>query len=962
MKEHPSRDMSSLRVAAVVVLTFATVSAALGEEPEYIFEDVRLTGRQIHAFQDSGENISIVLGEFKLVLGKRILSGRDAVIWIRRAKVGGVDHHDITVYIEGDAKVAEVNGTTTTDRVMLVRLHQAGRIIAAGAMAKRPLKDFPLYKRALRARTAPAAASRPAPRKPPELVVVRQPATAPAEKPPATRPAVPQPTAKSPAPVKPADAQPVSFRADKFTSEVRRGRRITIARGNVYLSQGSPDSDLFLELRSQAAVLLSARGEAATRPVPYAPKIGGVETNLPGPAGTRERITGVYMQGDVVIARGERYLRGPAAYYDFTSNRAIVIDPVFRTIQEQRNIPVYIRADEARLLSMRELWFRNAKVSTSDFYSPSYEVRSSTTYLKDVTPYDERLVRLGEQSWRGRMKHTTFRIRGFPVLYWPALAGDFTEGNTPLRKVQVGRHGRFGFGVETEWHLFRMLGLIRPTGFSGRFELNWYDSGILVGTKVGYARENFTGYSLAYGLMDRRGEDSFGDEREDISAPRERGRLLLRHKQFLPDDWQLQFELSYICDRNFLEEYFPDEFHAGKEQETLLYAKKQRDNWAFTVLLQQRMNRFLTQTESAPDLGFYLIGQPLWEDRLALFSEWRAGMKRYRPAKGSGASDSRMFARLDTRQELDLPLHVKPFNIVPYVVGRLTYWDDQPINGEHCRPYGQIGVRANTHIWRVYNDVTSRLWDLNRLKHIITPEVAVFLADTAGVQPGDLFPMDPDIEHHLPRQSGTSVALYQRLQTKRGRPGQMHTVDWMRLDLVMGIYDVAQNTMPADGRFFGYRPEYSLARNHVNSKYTWNISDSTALLADANYDIDAGDFRRGNIGLAVVRDPRLRYYTGARWIRDLDSSIGTFGFNYKINRKYSVSFFEQYDFEYDSGVNMATSVTFVRKFPRWYAAFTFSYDTTQDVVSLYVTFWPEGIPEVRLGGGRLSLLGTSDMN
>ncbi|MCK4600955.1 MAG: hypothetical protein KAU28_00715, partial [Phycisphaerae bacterium] len=532
----------------------------------------------------------------------------------------------------------------------------------------------------------------PARREPPPLIIkprATQPAETPAEKPepvktaPVKKPATPTPAKES----KP--FEPVTFQADKFTSHIepvpgREGhqRRVTVARGNVYLSRGGPESALFLELRSQSAVIFSEKrrpGEKQARS-PVSPKILGVETPLEGAPGEREAIAGVYLEGDVVIARGERYMRGPRAYYDFTTDRAIVINPVFRTIQKQRNIPVYIRAKEGRALSARELWFRNAKISTSDFYSPTYHIGTKIAYLKDTTPYGKEGERLGEQRWHAKMKHTTFNIRSIPVFYWPFLEGDFTEGNVPLRRFQVGKHGDFGFGVETEWHLFRLLGLPRPKGTKARLEVNYYDSGVLGGVNVEYTRRSknrqYTGYSLFYGLIDRRQDDDFGEDREDIAAPRDRGRLLIRHKEFLPKDWTLQFELSYICDRNFLEKYFPNEFHTGKEQETLIYAKKQRDNWAFTTLLKTRLNRFDTQAESAPDLGFYLLGEPLLGDRLTLFSESRAGLKRFRPAKGSGATDSRIFARLDTREELDVPMKVGPVNLVPYVVGRATYWDD----------------------------------------------------------------------------------------------------------------------------------------------------------------------------------------------------------------------------------------------------------------------------------------------
>ncbi|MDY6912995.1 MAG: LPS assembly protein LptD [Planctomycetota bacterium] len=1040
-------------IAAVMACAFLALPCAHAADAEAILDDAKITGKAIYFFSDAGRQVTLVLGDFKLTAGDRVVFGRDAVIWVRASKVGQTVRHDLTVYVEGRAKVVEPGGQTTQDHVMLVTLRQAGRLTVAGAVSKRPLSDFPLYKRALAARRKASgrssAGKQPVRHPAPPLVIVSRPAKA-KEAAPVKRP-VPAPrkpaatVKKTPAeasPAKPAakprakrPVQPtvrtVTFRADRFVSqELSKTRRITIARGNVYLSQGSPDSDLFLELRSQSAVVFSEKGiaEKKTR-FPLAPKAR--QASIPLASGQRETIVGVYLEGDVVLARGERYMRGPSCYYDFTTDRAIMVEAVFRTVQQHRNIPIYIRARQARTLSASEMWFKDAKVSTSDFYTPSYHFGSKQVHLEDRTPYDEREVRIGRQTWHAKMKHTTFNVRGLPIFYWPRTQEDFTREHTAIRRVQAGKHGRFGWGVETEWHLFRLLGLLKPEGVRGIFDMNYYEKRVMAGVDINYARRDlrgndYTGYFLAYGVLDRARSDDFGDERENVPAPDTRGRILARHKHFLPNDWQLQFELSYVCDRNFLEEYFRNEFFAGKEQETLVYAKKQRDNWAFTTLLQYRINRFMTQTESLPDFGFHLLGEPLWADRLMFFQESHAGLKRWRPddVLASGARrvapwldpTSEVFGRLDTRNELNWPIHAGPVNLVPFVVGRATYWCDTydrrfstidpprsiSSNGQRCRPYGQIGIKANTHFWRLYNNVQSRLWNIHRLKHIITPEITAFMSDTGGVQALEIYPLEPGIETHLRRQNAATFAIYQRLQTKRGQPGKQHTVDWMRLNMVLGISDSGADPMgkvpgqivpfhipganelffmrPRLGRSFSSRPEYGTGRDYLNLEYTWNISDSTTLMTDGNYDFGRGELTRANIGLAVRRDPRLRYYLGMRYLRfgrvlvrdrfsptgfrydKPDSLINTVGFNYKISRKYSLSVFEQYDFDYDGGRNLATSITLTRKLPRWYVAFTFEYDATDDELTMLLTFWPEGIPEVRVGGGRLSLLGGSRKN
>ena len=221
----------------------------------------------------------------------------------------------------------------------------------------------------------------------------------------------------------------------------------------------------------------------------------------------------------------------------------------------------------------------------------------------------------------------------------------------------------------------------------------------------------------------------------------------------------------------------------------------------------------------------------------------------------------------------------------------------------------------------------------------------------------------PDIEG-VSRLSGVSVGVHQRWQTKRGggkdRPPAI--VDWMRLSVVGTFYSTKSHQPPADGRLFWYRPENSIGSNHVNIDYEWNISDSTVLLADMNIDVDDAEIGRSGIALAVSRDPRLKYFFGLRTIRELDTILGTFGIRYQINRKYSVSFLEQYDFDFDGGENQITQVSIVRKLPRWFVGFTVQFDLRQEDLTFMITLWPEGMPEFRIGGSRVGTWASSERN
>ena len=1011
------------RAACVAAFVCAGVVAcwgtpAFGDITAYLQNDVRITGDQIHHYTDAGKTVTVVVGDFLLQVGPRQISGQDAVVWIDTSNHDRAVRHAITVYVEGDARVIEP-GRLTRDKYLLVKLKVQGRISAkGGTLSTASLKDVPFYARAKKTRAEDAASLAAwrekirsmGLRESSQAVAVRRSVGAKVDSPDEGDPARgdandPKKAADvPPAPPRDPDKKPaaVRFRTPGGIRSKKDAedptRRITVATGKIYLAQGDADSDSFMEMQADRAVIFTRAGIADEKKdelVPYAPPVIGL-----GDSG--EKLTGVYLEGDVILTRGERRMTATRAFYDFTRERALVLEPVLRTVQEQRNVPFIIRADKARMLNTRESKFYNAKVSTSEFHTPTYSINAAEATLIDDTPYDSFGDRLGERSFRTKYVDSWWDVRGVPLLYSPEGEVAMSEPELPIRRFEVGRFRDLGYGVKTQWDAFRLLGLLRPEGVSSRVQMDIYEKGMLFGIDTKYQRREknrqYSGYFHLSGVYDAEAEDTFGDERQNIPAPNTRGRMLARHKEFLPGDWEIQGELSLMCDRNYLEEFYPNEYWAGKKQENLLYAKKQRDNWAFTALLKARLNRFLTQNQTAPEVAGYLIGQPLLDDHLTYFGEARLGAMQYVEDNGyKPPVESDWMARFDMRHELDLPLEIDtpagPLNFVPFVVGRMTYWSDRPGMDDRqklafnrnvppnvwnpgvttnrggdedpVRFFGQIGARANMNFWRVYNDVESRLWDVHRLKHTITPELLVFTQSAGGINPDELYPMTDAVENRIRTNSGFSFGLYQRLQTKRGPVGNRRTVDWMRFNAVVGFFHRQEPRLAGDGRFFFSRPEYSLQRDFLNLEYIWNVSDSATFMADMNYDLRSGQCSRINAGLSVQRDPRFSYYLGARYIKDLDSAAATMGFQYRINKKFSLAVFEQFDLLYRDGVNLGTRVTLVRKYPRWHVGLTFTYDQRyqdEDRIGFVLNFWPDGVPELGMMGGNRGLLNQSSEN
>ena len=872
-----------------------------------------------------------------------------------------IEYQHFEVFLWRNAQVSESGGTLTTGPVLFATLNSSGRVsIGADDTTRASSADSAVYREGAELRRRLAGLEPEDVETQPPLRVI-EPAALAEEELPTVRPYV-------------------SYRATDLQVGEIDDRQVLTAIGDVHLFQGDAEGGDPLELRADAAVLflgtempMSDDVETpAGEPVPPPRDLTGeadTERGLDvGSLGSDELVSGtdiegVYLEGDVVLTRGERMIRAEQLYYDFVHDRALVLDAVARAIEPTRSVPVYVRADQVRQLSRTEYAAWGAKITTSEFYTPHYHIGASEVRFRDRTSRSVTGVTAGLRAGTFEAYHTTFNLGGLPLAYWPYTRGDFKEGESLIRGVRTGYSRDFGGTFETEWHLFNTLGFERPAGFDGTLRLDYYtDRGPAAGIDLDYERDDYFGLYRGYYIHDD-GRDSLGRYRNETPETTERGRTTLRHRHYLPHDWQLTLEASYISDRGFLEEYFDHEFEEGKDQETLLYLKKQEDTWAFTGLAQWRILDWLTQTEHLPDLEFRVIGEPLG-GFATLFSENRAGLVRYRPGErelfeylflrpredGSGT-----VLRADSRQEIGVPLTLGPVKVVPFGAVRGSAWDDSPESGGLQRVFGTAGVRGSMYLSRVFPDLRSKLLDVDGIRHIIKPDVTAWVAGT-NLDRNNFYPFTENVED-IDDVSGVTFGLRQRWQTRRGGPGRRRTVDLLTLDLEMGAFSNAPREEYADGFASYSRPENSFARNYASAALNWRINDSTALLSEANYDINDSKLDVFNLSLAVERTPRLSYVLAYRYIGDIDSNLMAFGANYRISQKHTVAFRESFDL--DRGATEEFAIGFIRKFPRWYVSLSVDLNEADDDFGVSLSAWPEGLPKAALGSRRFTGLAES---
>ncbi len=974
-------------------------NAATPLVPEMISDsDVEISGRYVRQFrEDDGTFVLVVEGAFRLDFARKRLAADNGVVWLtpRHDEASDRRYFELVVYLTGNAEIVEPGGTTTVDEVLLVsRLRSAGRVTKShDAHDSSPkARNAPLYRQAWEDRlliedgVPPdepiAAVARPrAPRvaRPPSVVRYEVERFEPASTPP--------------------------------TPSAPNGERVYVATDGVYFSQAGGPKQPLLEIRARSAVVFpvpnfSQRllddsnddagqgGESAAIDQPSATPAGspgsmqpvdGAPSSAiatadsaprppaPAPSGPlavgpiQGRIRAVYLEGDVQLSLGDRFIRASRLYYDFELQRAVILDGVFRTDVPDRQVPLYVRADEIRQLSATEFSAENARITTSEFFTPHYHVGVEQLYLRDVTARDTGGRAIAPVAGEYEMKNATLNVGGNPVLFWPYAKGRLEDSETLIKSVRVGQDGDFGTIVQTDWHLFNLLGVTPPPGYDATLRLDYFsDRGPAVGIDADYETDDRYGLLRTYLISDRGVDTQLGPLRRQAWEPSSdtRGRALWRHREYLPGDWQLTLEASYISDPNFLEIYDRSEFNEGKEQETVFFLKRARGTEAITFLANWRLLDFVTQTEHLPDLVYRRIGDTLDNTPLVFYHESRLGVVRYRPDdrfvfddrpfSNLGLTDST--ARVDVREEVEAPIKLGWINLVPFATGRGTYWDGMDLHdGGLWRGFGAYGVRGSSQFWRIYPDVQSDLWDLNGIRHIVNPYFVAWFAHS-NVRSDRITPFDEGIET-IDDFYGGKLGVRQIWQTKRGGLENAHTVDWLTVDLELGAFTDAQANEISNGYVNEFRPEDSRSRNYIAGDVAWRAGDTTTILYDFNFDMSDRSYDRHSVALAVERNPRFAYILGARYAGDIDMNLVGGGWNYRLNEKHITAFRLWHDI--GRGDLGEVAFAYIRRLPRWYAGLSFEWDNVDNDFSVSFSLWPEGIPEWALGSRRFNDLANS---
>ncbi|MCK4628306.1 MAG: hypothetical protein KAT56_04845, partial [Sedimentisphaerales bacterium] len=470
----------------------------------------------------------------------------------------------------------------------------------------------------------------------------------------------------------------------------------------------------------------------------------------------REYPQAVYLEGDVILQvdrhkyASDTRITAERLYYDFTNNTAIVLDGTLRLRMPENNMPLYVRAKRIRQLSQDHYRAEYVKFSNDEFYQPHFWLGVKELDIALIKPQKQAdSSTKPARRYRFDLKDVTLNLEDLPIFWWPRGMATTGKTESPIQSLHTSVSSEYGISLESQLNPAWLLGLPEPEGVDSVLHLDEFSKrGPGAGLDMSYKSDNYFGSLRTY-LLNDNGEDRLGrlDSRKDVHIDHStRGRARWQHRQFLPQNWEGTFEISHLSDRNFLESWHEREFDTEKDQETLVYFKQQRDNWAFDFTNKFHLNDFDYTLTELPGTGLHGVGQDLfntltyYHDSYVSRLAQRAGDRKVcgfgqyeEPGILPGGIDQDDFAFALSRHELNLPLHFGSLHLVPTIIGTFVHdesrFDDFLVDDpRYSRPrnrdsfvHGAAGLRAGTHFYRVDDSVRSRLWNLDRLRHVVSP-------------------------------------------------------------------------------------------------------------------------------------------------------------------------------------------------------------------------------------------------
>ncbi len=409
-----------------------------------------------------------------------------------------------------------------------------------------------------------------------------------------------------------------------------------------------------------------------------------------------------------------------------------------------------------------------------------------------------------------------------------------------------------------------------------------------------------------------------------------RYRVSLQARQYLTDDIFATVDINKLSDARLLQDFYEGEFRENPQPDNMVALARHGDDYELTFLARKQINEFFDGTDRLPELALDITRQPLLGSRIFYEGQTSAGHYNRNFANGSTAEDYNA-VRVDSFHQFLLPYNVGGWlSLVPRVGVRGTWYSQsgavlpftettttrlrdgtksvlaRTVNrlvkeGQVFRPVVNAGLEVSFKASRAYEQIQSRAWGLDGLRHIIQPYANLSFVES-GEDGRDTLKFDrlqrstqpPPIDFtafnsidSITDWNVLRLGIRNRLQTRRDNA----TFNWMELNTFVDLR--------LDAPDFGLEPDKGSLSNLVN-RLRWTPLSWVSFTLDSQLPVFDTGFSEVNTRATFFVNDRVQFNIGHRYLHEnilfQDSSLMDFGGYFRFDDNWAFSFREQYEF------------------------------------------------------------------
>jgi len=625
----------------------------------------------------------------------------------------------------------------------------------------------------------------------------------------------------------------------------------------------------------------------------------------------------VLLVGNIRLYTPEQVLTGQRALFNLETKQMRALE------MTGSQYPGYFQAFNLRALSQREFRVSDGIFTTDNSSKPDFHVKSRSVRIYA----DDRVI----------FSNTTLYIGQTPIFWFPYLFANIDNSG-------------FAFlpGFDSRWGGFLLTAYSFPVvkGLDATARVEYRSK---LGASLGLDA------TMRYGKNDR----SFGKLRSDIvlqrrdvttiNAPGEppetrsvnRYRVSFQQRLFLTDDIYVTADINALSDVDFLEDFYPTEFRVDPQPDNFLSLTKWDEAYTLNLITRFQVNDFQDVTERLPEFVADFKQSPFFG--LPVNYDGETGVANLRrtfsnePSFGQSEFPDYSAVRFDSFHQWSLPqLYFGWLSFTPRVGIRGTYYSDSgsfltpaggntgldPVTGQVVqinsklqttdlnvpspllnskggvfRVVGNYGFELSAKASRAYEKIQAKWLGLDGVRHVIQPYINFSGVYNFGPSPSEIYQFDRVVPSTqlLPLDFPQFTAVdsidtwnivrlgsRQRLQTRRDGA----TFQWLSFDTFV---DLNLNNPYSDADV-----------SNVFNVIEFNPVPWAALSIASQMPLVQDGFTEVNTSIRFMPTRDLAFTVGHRYIEgnDFFSDDSQLGFSayWRINDHWSVSLYEQYEF------------------------------------------------------------------